>query len=52
MNRKNFQNENSCHDMDVANSQKNAKNFFSHEKAGHGYGAVALASHWTEEQMK
>ncbi|MBR0496880.1 MAG: hypothetical protein IJJ71_11975 [Treponema sp.] len=34
MNRKNFQDENSCHDMDVANSQKNAKNFFLTKKSG------------------
>ena len=42
MNRKNFQNENSCHDMDVANCLKFTKNFFPyHENVGHGYGAVA-----------
>ena len=38
MNRKNFQNENSCHDMDVANSQKNAKKNFPY----HGMSGTAM----------
>ena len=41
MSRKNFQNENSCHDMDVAKVRNLQKIFLYHEKVGHGYGAVA-----------
>ena len=52
MNRKNFQNENSCHDMDVAKVRKMQKIFSLSRNVGHGYGAVAQASHWTEERME
>ena len=52
MSRKNFQNENSCHDMDVAKVRKMQKIFSLSRNVGHGYGAVAQASHWTEKRME